>query len=93
MIDWGDGIEDVTGTFPSGVKVYVLHSWATKGTYTIRAKAVDMLGAESDWTEYIVKMPRDKAIKNPFLNFLQDFLQSHPNIFPILQKLLLRFGL
>jgi len=33
--------------------------------------------------------PRDKAMNNPFLNFLQ----CHPNLFPLLQKLLLRFGL
>ena len=36
-----------------------------------------------------LKTPRSKAINNPFLNWLQ----SHPNLFPLLQKLLHHLGL
>jgi len=32
--------------------------------------------------------PRNKAINTPFLNYLQDFLTGHPNLFPILRQLL-----
>jgi len=37
----------------------------------------------------ILITPRSKTINNPFLQFLQ----SHPNLFPILQKLIQGFGL
>jgi len=87
LIDWDDGYEDVTGVYPSGTEVYVIHSWITKGSYTIRAKAVDISGAESDWSEFTVTIPRNKVIYKPFLSFLQ----SHPNIFPKLQRFLQLF--
>jgi hypothetical protein len=84
LIDWDDGYEDVTGIHPSGTEVYVVHSWISKGTYIIRAKAVDTSGAESEWSEFSVTIPRNKLIYKPLLYFLQ----SHPNIFQILQTLL-----
>ena len=35
------------------------------------------------------KTPRNKAIQtSPFLNFLQNFLQNNPNMFPVLRQLL-----
>jgi hypothetical protein len=81
LIDWGDGIEDVTGTYPSGIEIYFLHSWAKQGIYTIRAKAVDILGAESDWGELTVTMPRNKLFHNSlFLKFL--------DMYPLIQDLL-----
>jgi len=40
-----------------------------------------------------LKTPRNRIINAPFLNSLQNFLTSHPNLFPILQRLILRLGL
>jgi hypothetical protein len=64
--------------------------WSAKDTYTITAYAEDIFGNIGPEETYQITIPRNKAINNPFLNFLQ----SHPYLFPILQKLiLLRFGL
>ena len=91
-MDWDDGspIETVYPTWynpeESGPGI-ANHSWDTKGTYTIKARAIDIHGAESEWGELEVSMPRNKAINTPFLNFLQ----SHPNLFPLLQKIFQQF--
>jgi hypothetical protein len=66
-IDWGDDSGEVTiGPFPSGQEQTVTYTWSEKGDYTIRVKAQDILGAESDWTELDINMPKSKTteIKN-----------------------------
>jgi len=85
-IKWGDGkIENWIGPYKSGEEVTVSHMWVIKGTYTIKAKAKDIHGAESNWGTLTVTMPRNRAyINTPFLNFLQ----NHLNLFPILKLLL-----
>ncbi len=90
-IDWGDGKTEWTEYGDSGVEFTLTHSWTSQGTFTIKAKAIDFYDAESDWAEFTVTMPKDKAINRPILNFLQ----NHPNLIPLLQKLLqqLMFGL
>ncbi len=91
VIDWGDDTIDTMGFYSSGVTVTVKHTWSEKGTYTIKVKAVDEHDAESDWATLSVSMPRNKPYFNaPFLQFMQNFLQQHPNLFPILQRLLHR---
>ncbi|HEX08298.1 MAG TPA: PKD domain-containing protein [Thermoplasmatales archaeon] len=53
LIDWGDG--NSTGwtphLFESGENAGFDHSWAKPGNYTIKAKAKDARGAESNWSE------------------------------------------
>jgi len=91
-IDWGDGCyEGWIGPFASGESKMVIHSWSQKGTYTVKAKAKDIYGAESDWETLDVTIPRSKEIKirNPLLNLLQNY----QNIFTVLQLLLERIGL
>jgi len=88
LFDWGDGTESawltpgrLGGTFKA------THNWTERGTYEIRIKGKDVYGRESEWSDPLsVTMPRNKAINRPFLNFLE----NHPNLFPILQKLLQR---
>jgi len=41
-----------------------------------------------DWGEFEVTIPRDKEINKQFLNWLQ----SYPNLFPLLQKLISQLG-
>ncbi len=73
----------------SGEEATIGHTWFEQGTYNIMAKARDIYCAESDWGTLTATMPRNQAyINTPFLNFLQNFLQNHPNLFPILQHLL-----
>jgi len=57
-IDWGDGTH--TGwTFEraSGENCYYGHKWEEEDNYTIRVKARDVLGEESDWAYLEVTMP------------------------------------
>ncbi len=84
-IDWGDGTIDewrIEGA--SGERVWAERAYTSQGTYTIKAKAKDTLNEESDWATLSVSMPKNKAINTPFLNFLD----NHPQIFPILRQLL-----
>ena len=83
-IKWDDGsITDWTAFQASGPPGYdESHTWDEQGTYTIEAKAVDVFGAESEWGELTVTMPRNRAMTNLLLlRFLEQF--------PILQKILL----
>jgi hypothetical protein len=84
-IEWGDGdITPWTEFRPSGDPGYTeSHSWATKGTYIIQAKAVDINGAESDWGSLEVTIPKNRVIKNPFLNILK----QHPILYRLLQRI------
>ena len=86
-IEWGDGdVVEWDGPHDSNVEITLSHTWAEQGTYTLRAKAKDSKDAESSWSTLTVIMPRSRAISNPFFNFLE----NHPNLFPILRQL---FGL
>lgn len=81
-IEWGDGdITNWTSFLPSGIPYSENHTWPQKGSYTIRAKAKDIYGAESDWAELEVTMPRNKATYN---SLFQWFLER----FSILSRLL-----
>jgi len=82
-VDWGDGTNSGwTTPSASGVDVTVSHTWAKKGTYTVKAKAKDTIGAESGWTTLSVSIPRTY---NPFILRLFD---RFPHAFPILRYIL-----
>jgi outer membrane protein assembly factor BamB len=80
LIEWGDGIEIVIGPYPSGEEAVASHSWQ-RGAYSIRAKAVDSFGAESNWSELEVTMPRGKTVYVLIERLLERF--------PLLEQLLL----
>lgn len=85
-IEWGDGeITDWTSFQNSGLKYTGSHTWGSQGTYTIKAKARDIYGVESDWREKQVEIPRNKIVANSL--FLQ-LLERFSNAFPILRYLL-----
>ena len=83
-IIWKAGVVTQTPFQASGTEYSENMSWPRKGTYKIYAKAIDMDGAESDWSEFIVTMPRNRLIENPLLQFLQ----NHLKLFPFLRQLL-----
>ena len=89
--DWGDGTNSGwIGPYASGATGTAKHAWTSKGEYKVKVKAKDHLyDAESSWSDLLtVTMPRNKGIHiTSFLDLLQKFLQSHPNIFPILKHL------
>jgi len=87
-IEWGDTTTEWTSLTPSNTPITASHTWAEEGNYIITAKARDEYGLEGPEGTLTVIMPRNKAINKPFLNYLQNFLTGHPNLFPILQRLL-----
>ncbi len=87
LIDWGDNVSSGwLGPFPSGVAQNQSHTWERRGTYTIRCKAKDTNGNESDWGTLRVSMPFEQ-VQFPLLSWL---LERFPNAFPLLRFLLTR---
>jgi len=82
FIDWGDeNTENWIGPYESGEEITVNHTWSEKGNYTIKAKARDEFGAESDWGQFKITMP-----KNKFLSYIS--IKDLINRFPFLEKLI-----
>jgi hypothetical protein len=83
-VDWGDDTNEQTMDYMPGFAASLEHTWMKKGTYTIKAKAIDTFGLESDWATLTVIMPYEPS-QFPFLTWL---LERYPNAFPILRYLL-----
>jgi subtilisin family serine protease len=49
-IEWGDGKTDSITFSAPGTARSAAHSWAVPGTYSVRVRAVDSLGASSAWS-------------------------------------------
>lgn len=86
-IDWGDDTDEVCiGPFPSGDQIKQSHTWDEDGKYTIRVKAQDKFGIESEWGTLEVSMPKTKTFNLPI--FFQQILEEHSYLFSLLQQLL-----
>ena len=83
-VDWdGDGeVDEWTDYVDSGEEVEID---CDGHTGTARVVAEDEYGARSEAT--LVKS-KNKAINTPFINFLENLLENHPNMFPLLRLLL-----
>jgi hypothetical protein len=87
-INWGDGSNSGwLGPYSYNEEIKEHHSWSRQGTYTIKAKAKDIYGAESSWTTLTVSMPKNKAFIFKF-NLLNWLFERFPNAFPILRYIL-----
>jgi rhodanese-related sulfurtransferase len=85
-VEWGDeSVEDWSEPYESDENFTAGHTWDAEGAYTIRVKARDIHGAESDWATLEVSMPKNKQYT---IMFFLRFLDQHPDIFPILRHLL-----
>lgn len=51
IADWGDDIADTSAFLGSGDTIEMPHSWAFADTFSIRLKALDATGSESDWSD------------------------------------------
>ena len=82
LIDWGDGTTDGwTMDYAPWVTVSLWHAWSEEDNYTIKVRARDSVGEESDWAYLEVTMPKNQqASKIWFLRWLERF--------PLLQKIL-----
>jgi len=75
-IKWGNVPDEIIeGPFASGSSTTATHTWNSQRTFTIKTKAKDIYGAESNWSEFKVKIPRNKPFNFNILNwFLERFL-------------------
>ena len=81
---WGD--DENTGWlghYESGETASATHTWDNKDDYIIKVRYKED-GLMSEWATLEVTMSKNKVINTPFLQFLE----NHPNLFPLLQKLL-----
>ena len=84
--DWGDGKKSGWTEFVlSGTMVNRSHSWEKSGTFTIKVKAKDDYGMDSEWTELTVTMPRNKIIAG---SLLQRLFELFPLLGVILSKII-----
>ena len=84
-IDWGDGqVDEWVGPYNSSEIAEITHIWDTKGIYTIKAKAKDVYGIQSDWGTLKVIMPTEYVTHG----FLQHLFETFPRLFPILRHLM-----
>jgi pyrrolidone-carboxylate peptidase len=83
-IDWDDGSNSGwIGPGPSGTERTANHLWTKKGAYTIKAKARDVYGAESNWGTLEVTMPLSLTL--PMQSFWDHVFERFSNMFPILR--------
>jgi plastocyanin len=76
-IDWDDG-----NTQESTITT-ISHTYTKKGTYTLRCKAIDEHGEESQWGTMEISMPKTKLTW-----FEQSWLREFITHFPILNQIL-----
>jgi len=86
-VDWGDytGTE-VFGPYASGTTIQASHAWSSEGAYVIKAKAVDVNGASSEWATLPITMPKSISIHSQSSSFVTRLA----NQINLLQRLLQR---
>jgi len=85
-VEWDDDTSTGwTGEYESGEEVTISHTWSEQGTYEIRAKAIDISNAESDWGTLEVTMPVNQHSYS--FPLFQRLLERFPNAFPIMRHL------
>ena len=79
-IDWGDGmVDEWIGPYSSDEPTQLSHTWTEHGPYTIKVKAKDVNGYESDWAEYGVSAIK---VRSSYM-LLQNLLVKYPLIMSI----------
>jgi len=86
-VDWGiDGPGKWHGPFPSGTTdVKLNYTWYKKGTFIVRAQAMDEYGSMSEWASLEVTMPRNKIKISILFMHLFDFF---PNLLLMIKLIL-----
>ena len=85
FIDWGDGINTYwVGPYSSGEEITLNHTWTNWEIFTIKAKAKDINGAQSEWSYHTFNLPKNRFFNNPILQriltYLSYLLQMHKNL-------------
>ena len=86
-VDWGDdNSSDWIGPHQSGEIITVQHTWNTKKTFTVKVKAKDLFGAESDWATLEMNIPKNRQkINNAIARIINDLIQKFPILEYIIQ--------
>jgi subtilisin family serine protease len=86
FVEWGDGTtEEWTKPYASGNLVGLDHTYTEEGKFTIRAKARDIYGAESKWSEFETSTPRNKQTFN---HLILNLFERFPHLLSIIRNLL-----
>jgi hypothetical protein len=86
-VDWGDNTTINWTIFTaSNVPIKLVHTWAAKGTYTIKCKVKDLIETESNWGTLSITMPC--SVKVPASPIWEKLFQRFPHAFPILRQML-----
>ena len=82
FVEWGDTtVEDWDGPYASNEEASFIHSWQQTGSYTIRAKAKDQHGSESEWGTLQIQMPRSPLLMRTFIyQLLNHIFRDYPLI-------------
>ncbi|MDH7506926.1 MAG: CocE/NonD family hydrolase [Candidatus Thermoplasmatota archaeon] len=74
-IDWGDGTNTGwIGPYNSGEEITLNHVWNIKNKYTIKARAKDINGDQSEWSYHTFDLPRNRLINNMIFQKILSFL-------------------
>jgi len=83
FIDWGDGTNSSwVGPYESNENVTLSHTFAKKGSYTVKVQARDIYAATSEWGSLQVTMPSVASV------FLMKWLSHFPLLYNLLHQLL-----
>ena len=82
LVDWGDGTTSGwIGPYTQGESVEAYHTYYSPGFFKIRAKAKDINGLESEWSEpFSVNIPRNRAFLFR-LNILNMIFERFPILY------------
>ena len=87
--DWGDATNSGwVGPYSSGNTANASHTWTKQGIYTIKVKAKDIHGSESDWSDPLpITMPKSKLVLHQQILHLLEVIIDR---FPVLKRTLYR---
>ena len=85
-VNWSDNTTNqLVGPYHSGEEATLNHTWSEKGTYTLKIKARDIYGSESDYATLEIKMP--KTGTTIFHQLLLRFFEKIHFLFPFFREI------
>jgi hypothetical protein len=86
FVMWGDGTQtEWVGPYNSSEVVTLSHKWKRQGTFNISAKAKDIYGYQSTWSNLETTMPRPLLLLfllYHILQYLQSLRSKIANLYP-----------
>lgn len=97
FVDWGDGTTSGwTDLIDPGEVIKISNTWDERDSYTIKAKARDNFGAESDWSTLPLTVSRETNNWNffnnrPFIRLFRELFEIFPifkDFFPFISSMI-----